>query len=58
MIPMGVCKNEIVAMNAFFDELVSKSSNSGTGIDNNDIATCGPNLNTGGITTIFNEFLT
>jgi hypothetical protein len=58
MIPVGVRKNEIVSVNAFFDELVSESSNPGAGIDNDDIATSGPNLDAGGITAIFDEFLT
>jgi hypothetical protein len=58
MIPVGVCKNEIIAMNAFFGEFVSESSNPGARVDNDDIATSGPNLDAGGIATIFNVFFT
>lgn len=56
MIPMGVGKNEIVAMDAFFEELVSKSSNPGTSVDNDDIAAPGPNFDASGVTTIFDVF--
>jgi len=56
MIPVGVCKNEVVLMNALFDEFVSEFSNPGSGIDNDDITASGLNLNTGGVPAIFEIF--
>jgi len=58
MIPVGVRKNEIIVLNAFFGELVSESSNPGAGIDNDDVPTSGPNLYTGGVAAIFDVFST
>jgi hypothetical protein len=58
MIPVGVGKNTIIVMNAFFDELVAESSNPGARVDNDDIATSGPNLDTGSIAAIFDVFFT
>ena len=58
MIPVGVCKNEIIGMDTLFDELVSESSYPCTGIDNDDITASGLNLKTGGVTAIFDVILT
>jgi hypothetical protein len=51
-------QNKIIAMNTFFDELVSESSDPGAGINNDDIAASGLNLEAGGVTTILTIFLT
>ena len=58
MIPVGVRKNEIIVLNAFFGELDSESSNPGACVDNDDIATSGPNLDAGGVAPIFDVFFT
>jgi hypothetical protein len=58
MIPVGVRKNAIIALNALFGEFVSESSNPGAGVDNDDVPTSGPNLHAGGVATIFDVFFT
>jgi len=53
MIPMGVRKKKINPVSIFIGKLVSKSSNTGTGINSNDITALGADFQAGGIAAVF-----
>ena len=53
MIPVGVGENEIILIAVFLDKLVAEPSYSGPGINDYYIVTFGSNLETGGITAVF-----
>ena len=53
MVPMGMREKKVDIERFFFDQFVSESTNTGTGIKRYDIAAFGSNLQTGGITAVF-----
>jgi len=53
MVPMGMGKKKIKLRTPLFAEMVSQSSDTGSGVNNNDIIAIGPDFNTGGITAVF-----
>jgi hypothetical protein len=53
MIPVGVGEEKMNVVNVFFGQLVAKPSNTGTGIDSNNILAFGANFQTGCIAAVF-----
>jgi hypothetical protein len=49
---MAMGEDKVVLIAPFFDEMIPATPNAGTRIDDDDIVTGGPNLQTGGITTV------
>jgi hypothetical protein len=50
---MGMGEDKVILEAFFIDQMVAESSNSGSGIDDNDIITFGPDFDAGGITAVF-----
>ena len=57
MIPVGMSEDEIILIEIFLNQLVAKPADSGSSIDDNDIAAFCPDFNAGGITSVFNIML-
>jgi hypothetical protein len=53
MIPVGVGEKKINAVSVFKSKLVAKPSNTGTGIDSNDIPAFGADFQTGCVAAVF-----
>jgi hypothetical protein len=53
MVPVGMSEKKVDIVRFLFNKFVAESANSGTRINRNDFAAFGSNLQTGGITTVF-----
>ena len=53
MIPMGMGENKIEIGAYFLGQLVTKSSDTGAGVDNNNVSTFRPDFQTGRVSAVF-----
>ena len=53
MIPMRMSEDEVILVALFFHQFVAKLSNTGSGIDDDDVIAFCPDLKAGGIAAIF-----
>ena len=56
MIQVRVGENQVVVIPFFFDQAVSETPDSRTRIHNNDFIIPGADLDTGGVSPVFNVF--
>ena len=52
MIPVGMGKNKMEIKSFFIDQLIAKSANSGSRINNNYITALGPDVYAGGVAAV------
>ena len=57
VIPVSVSEYEMAAVALLLNQLVPKSSNSCSGIHNNNFTACCPDFDAGGVTAVFDVFL-
>ena len=56
MVPMGVGEDKVILIAFFLEQMVAEPSNSGSGIDDNNIITFGMDLQTGRVAAVFQIF--
>ena len=52
VVPVAVCEKKIVAIAAFFDEMITQPSDAGSGINDDDVIAVRVNGHAGGIPSI------